>query len=177
MKTQTRQVTCIINGQPVPVVSVDVETESIDITSISDMKPDPKWEFTDAAGHYHAYTDKGETPTLEQVGEDYWCQDCNDHHTDYTTQCTLCGEEVNPRRIETGGTFKKSMPGRTTWTMRVLSEEFMRVGDRVSVHLTEEGRESFGVMHVGGGRTEFGARSVQIELAGFLHRRLTKVPT
>ena len=166
-----RHVACSIDGKPVQAVDLTVETESIDVSTMSDFRPDPTWEHVDAAGHFHAYAADGKTPTLQETSEEYWCEDCHEHHTSYKTACVICGEEIRPATIDTGA-FSKSIPGRTTWTLKVIGS-VGRPGERVSVRVQEEGRDSFGIMYAGPTRWPLGPEPATTELMGFLTLRLT----
>jgi hypothetical protein len=61
---------------------------------------DPNWRGTDSNGHeHHAVEDSKRVtyPTLTlAAGEPYWCQDCQDEHTDTWWECPICGEKVTP---------------------------------------------------------------------------------
>lgn len=84
-------------------------------------QPDPRWTYTDHAGHDHAYGTKDDPyPTLvERQSEPYWCEECHDEHTDTWLECPQCGEKITP------GTYidpsPKYIPGLTTY--RIDGEE------------------------------------------------------
>ncbi|MFF8299618.1 hypothetical protein ACF07M_30220 [Streptomyces globisporus] len=63
-------------------------------------EPDPNWRGTDSNGHEHHAVEESDRvvyPTLTLVaGEPYWCQDCQDEHTDTWWECSVCGEKVTP---------------------------------------------------------------------------------
>ncbi|MFI2620421.1 hypothetical protein [Streptomyces sp. NPDC018584] len=97
--------------------TLEVETERIEVTTAL-PQPDPRWTYTDRAGHEHAYGQRGSAahtyPTLaRRESEPYWCSDCDDEHTDVWFECPLCGEQIEP------GTFidtsPQYMPGPTTY--------------------------------------------------------------
>lgn len=60
--------------------------------------PDPKWRGTDSNGHEHHYADGPDRyPTLRKMeSEPYWCDLCDDEHTDTWLACRICGEKVTP---------------------------------------------------------------------------------
>lgn len=105
-----------------------VEVEAITYSSATDTRPSMSWVETDAAGHVHAYNEKGELPTL--VGQLVHI-DCNDVHTgvlddpdepcegyDVTEwHCAICDQEIKPQRLPDPG--PKTMPGRRTWHVTV----------------------------------------------------------
>lgn len=71
-----------------------IETEMIDVTSAG-PRPDKSWRYTDAQGHQHRWDDGW--PTLEWfVTERYWCEDCEDGHTEGEWICLLCEEVIQP---------------------------------------------------------------------------------
>jgi hypothetical protein len=65
---------------------------------------DPAWEYIDAAGHWHGFTeDGGLLPTLDRDGEATWCRrrECDGgecpgvHPPAYT--CKICAELIVPK--------------------------------------------------------------------------------
>ena len=77
-----------------------VETEMIDVTSLG-PKPDKTWRYTDRHGHEHRYVDDryvdGGYPTLIVVDDEtWWCDDCEDAHTESHRECRECGERIEP---------------------------------------------------------------------------------
>lgn len=61
-----------------------------------ETKPDLKWEFVDAEGHFHSWVDLERT--TEEVEEPWFCSDCHEEHTDSHLACRKCGETVIPGR-------------------------------------------------------------------------------
>lgn len=84
---------------------LEMHTERIEVTT-GLPQPDPKWTHTDRAGHAHAYGTKEDPyPTLAlRRSEPYWCEDCQDEHTDTWFECPQCGEKIEP------GTYIDSSP-------------------------------------------------------------------
>ncbi len=87
---------------------LEIETEHIEVSTAL-PQPDPRWTYTDHAGHRHAYGARGPVtqmyPTLAlRESEPYWCNDCDDEHTDRWYECPLCGEKIEP------GTFVDTSP-------------------------------------------------------------------
>ncbi|MGX1632739.1 hypothetical protein ACWGUL_01575 [Streptomyces albidoflavus] len=88
--------------------TLEIETERIEVSTAL-PQPDPRWTYTDHAGHHHAYGADGPAavryPSLIlRESEPYWCSDCDDEHTDEWFECPLCGEKITP------GTFVDSSP-------------------------------------------------------------------
>lgn len=80
--------------------TLQIETERIKVATEL-PQPDPRWAYTDHAGHHHAYGSGGPAteryPTLVlRESEPYWCPDCQDEHTDSWLECPLCGEMIAP---------------------------------------------------------------------------------
>lgn len=84
---------------------LEIEVERIEVTTAL-PQPDPRWTYTDHAGHGHAYGSKTQPyPTLvRRQSEPYWCPDCQDEHTDSWLECPLCGEKIQP------GTYVDTSP-------------------------------------------------------------------
>jgi hypothetical protein len=102
-----------------------IETDMIDVTSSSPYA-DEDWTFTDAAGHQHRY-DHG-YPTLRWfVTERWWCEECDDEHTEGEWTCPLCDEVIVPG---TAGPdlFRRYAPGRTSYLLndQPISEDEAR---------------------------------------------------
>lgn len=78
--------------------SIDVHREQIEVTSLSE-RPDPKWEFADAAGHEHRW-DGSDLPTLTYVIDGTDVYDDGDGYLDEVPyghyECPLCREHVTP---------------------------------------------------------------------------------
>jgi hypothetical protein len=103
------------------------EAELIDVTS-SLPYADEAWTYTDQAGHRHRYS-KG-YPTLTWViDETYWCEDCNDEHTEGHWECPLCGERITPG-LKGPDMFPKRIPGMVTYYLNdvpISKDEYQRL--------------------------------------------------
>ena len=88
-----------------------IELFTVSLTAETDMQmfddasvPDPAWTFTDGCGHFHAWDDAGELPTLSlrrvQVPCDGSCGGCcdEDGYTTTVYECVICSERVYPAR-------------------------------------------------------------------------------
>lgn len=97
--------------------TLEIETEMIDVTS-SLPYPDEQWTYTDQQGHAHRYSRQAAGdyyPTLAWVvDETYWCDDCQDEHTDGHYECAICGEHIEPG-LRGPDYARKYMPGRTSY--------------------------------------------------------------
>jgi hypothetical protein len=91
-----------------------IEVDRVEVTS-NLPRPDPAWRYTDEHGHEH-YWENG-YPTLTRVNEEpYWCEDCNDEHTDSHFECPICGETVSPGSTGPSG-FREFIPGLTSYRL------------------------------------------------------------
>jgi hypothetical protein len=147
--------TTTIDGRSVDLLDLHVETEQIDVTAATETHPDPRWEVTDRAGHYHAWTTDGTLPTLTETSEHQECAgghdadfDCCEGYEVTVHHCTICGERVEPATIASTGT-RRLIPGRESWTVKVTMPNPpvapLRTGDRVSVRTEDAGTVYFGV--------------------------------
>lgn len=87
---------------------LEIITEMIEVTPMSE--PDPRWTYTDDAGHVHmaAETDDGRVwySTLETYSEDHECDlTCGEDGCPSYLGCRICGERISPRQ----------RAGRTRW--------------------------------------------------------------
>lgn len=169
--TAGREVTCTLNGSPVQLLHIESETSGEEVRSLSSVKPDPKWQQTDTNGHYHAYSENGDIPTLRSKSETYWCADCQDHHTNYIHVCQLCGEEIQPKTIDSGPT-STWIAGPTTWTLHTKGPLNVPP-EGLSVHINRSDLELFGIVYLVSQTisSDYGARNT---FSGHLHPRLAR---
>lgn len=71
------------------------------VTSMGGPVPDPKWIFTDLAGHTHKYgTPDNAYPTLKPVWDIGYCGTCDDTHCEGEILdhyvCAECGVRIEP---------------------------------------------------------------------------------
>lgn len=102
-----------------------VERDTIAVDSVLAMKPDPKWRYTDKAGHEHRFDNQDSTPTtLVQVEEEpWWCYDCRDLHNEYHLECKLCHETIEPHYVPDPGPHYVMGPWRYYLDNQPISEE------------------------------------------------------
>lgn len=112
----------ILDGRDVSniigTVVLNIEVERVDVTAR--YEPDPEWTFTDAAGHFHAYSfnDRHTTlPTVSYVTVHEPCNGCDDDNCEGFERreyhCYICNELVEPKTRKTIG--RKYQPGLRTW--------------------------------------------------------------
>lgn len=150
----------INNGAPVPG-KLDIRTEMIEIRSLTATKPDPNWTHIDEAGHFHAYGRDGKLPTLIRSLRQVACGgECGDSGCEgYETvehECSICNAEVIPECVADDPV--KSIPGPTSW--EVLVEQYVEVGQSVSVRVTTPNGTYFGVAQSVGFEAESGRPTV-----------------
>ncbi len=142
--------TCVIDGVDYPIAEFMIEHMAQDIVSAEGTEIDPKWSCVDQAGHFHAYDDKKQTPTLKsKVVRTWYCGDCEEEHEDSALFCVLCDEKVEPgRRTNWGKTTRISLGTRyelTVWSENLPS---MAVNEQFSAHVAVAGMEWFGIVRV-----------------------------
>lgn len=104
-------------------------------------RPDPKWTYTDAAGHAHVRGEDGESlPTLNVEWEHFPCDGaCGDSGCDgwdvphYT--CPTCGEDIIPGVIE--GPYQFTVEGMWSWQVKVKDWFDGDVNDEVPMRLAQ----------------------------------------
>lgn len=110
----TGAVQIFVNGDGPLSGSLKVEPRMIEVTSRDATKPDPAWEYTDAAGHWHAWIARPvEMPCNGSCdgtcdGEGYTRID---HH------CRICNELIEPAVLP--DTDRKWIPGMEEWEVTV----------------------------------------------------------
>jgi hypothetical protein len=140
----------INNGPPlygVLDVQQDVRWESSALP-----RPNPRWQYTDANGHYHAHAedDRERYPTLEAVVEQAACDGscggvCDGEGYSVTRYfCLICREEILPGTLS--GPYRFPVPGLKSWTVEVA--DAVRE-ERVSVRIEASGVVLFGVAGYG----------------------------
>jgi hypothetical protein len=154
MSEQTQIV--IDDGPPMPG-TFGIEREMIDVsTATGGTLPDPKWEYVDVNGHWHAYTADDKLPTL---GAHVRHVDCDGIHafgdqldeecegydvTEY--RCRICLDLVEPHRIPDGTAgMRQFAPGRTSWWAEVVTPRVIDGEHTVRIILKGGGRVLFGV--------------------------------
>lgn len=143
-----------IDGRPPSAGILDVHQEWIDVSTLSAWKPDPKWTYVDRLGHFHAWGDDGNLPTLDrrtrhvdpvvsdEIDDDPDPDDCDDDGYDESFHaCRICDEEIEPKYVP--APRDRSMPGLKTWTIEV--DQTLTCGTQVSVVATTPGSTAFGV--------------------------------
>lgn len=119
--------TTVTYSQPITIDGVATtgtltrEVEQVDVSLSVESRPDPSWEYTDAAGHFHAWGSDGKLPTLKSVLLHEPCSqnDCCDGYDSTTLRCIVCDEEVFPGHIVNRNPPRRSILGRESWTASV----------------------------------------------------------
>lgn len=141
--------------------SLQIDTEVIDVTSSRDSyKPDPKWEYVDKAGHWHAFTSDGKHPTMERYEKPVPCDgSCGgvcggEGYSETRYRCRACGKRVKPNFVVDKPAFTpQRIPGRSDWRVNVAGRfeamPAVRHPDQVTVRVTQDGRTFFGLAALG----------------------------
>lgn len=111
-------------------------------------KPDPKWQYVDAAGHFHAYDHDGRsTPTLVDRHEHRECDGscggvCDGEGYDIVHSfCAICDEEIQPGM--TPGPHSFMIEGLMDW--EIVVETPLTKPGKVSIVVTAGQWELFGI--------------------------------
>lgn len=166
MNVNTLTATAVINNGHAWPCEVEIEQDVDYVRSISATKPDPRWEFIDDAGHFHAFAEDGELPTLNSERVEMPCDgSCGgvcegEGYTVLRWTCRICGQEVEPGYVpdyeaQTVGTpifmAKKA-------TVKITSTEAVTESrNEVSVRVRVGDDELFGTGYVVGRGGEGGS--------------------
>lgn len=127
MTVIARGLTVSIDGGEPLSCTVEVEQEWIDISTGIATKPDPTWEYTDPAGHYHTHDKAGDLPTLKPTEVHVPCtggcgldddQPC-DGYTVTEYHCAICGAQVEPRYVPDEAARNRQIPGLKHWKITI----------------------------------------------------------
>jgi hypothetical protein len=136
------------NGPPLPC-RLTIEQE-VRIQTTNRPRPDSAWEFVDGKGHWHAYGEQHDLPTLEVRTEHQECDGscaygrCEGFDVD-RSYCRICGEEVVPGIKE--GPHTVTRPGVKSWHVEVDGHPGAP-DDRVSVRISTATGVQFGIAQV-----------------------------
>jgi hypothetical protein len=138
-----------IDDLPATEGELHVEFDRVEVSSRS-MRPDPGWEFVDAAGHYHAWAGKEKDYTLptlvqkvERVPFEY--PDEDDESEDYEIRhyhCMICDEQIEPGLVAPP-LYREFAQGRMSW--RVVVPVHVPIRQRASVRVSVGEKLYFGV--------------------------------
>lgn len=154
MSTLNAQATACINDGPPYSCDVTIEQDVEMVRSASARKPAPSWMFTDERGHFHAFAEGGELPTLhvERVGMpcDGSCDDTcgGEGYTVDRYTCRICGQEIKPQYVADVEAMTMGTPvyGRKSATVFVNSTgPIGNTGDEVTIRVKSGSRELLGV--------------------------------
>ncbi|MBO4272370.1 hypothetical protein [Microbispora triticiradicis] len=173
----------INNGQEWPC-DVTIEQDVEYVRSELAMKPDPGWEFIDDAGHFHAFAEDGELPTLNSERVDVPCDgSCGgvcqgEGYTELRWTCRICEQEVKPGYVPD---YKARTLGEPialplqAWLTITSTEPVTNSRGEVSVRVRYGDQELFGtgfVVNRGGSGGPDGMRLQTTISARSLNRRL-----
>jgi len=139
-----REVTVSVdNGPEVPGVLM-IDRQAVDVTTIRKVKPDPRWTYVDAAGHWHAYDKGGGLPTLRSETQHVECDNADhgvcDGYERTVHRCVVCGEAVTPGKVTAYSDGYELIPGSEIWRVDVGRRV---VGDPVSGRARGAGGRGF----------------------------------
>ena len=138
MTPQISGVDISIDGAPPVKGTLSTGVDQIDVTTMTESRPDPEWSMVDALGHFHAWDADGKLPTLKAVSVHQPCAGGCGHDDDgcdgYDTtehRCLICDQTVAPQSIVTSNLYRRTIPGRKWWQAEVRA--VVSVGCLVSV--------------------------------------------
>jgi hypothetical protein len=157
MDTLTAQATASINSGPAYPCEVTIEQDVEMVRSEYASKPDPKWTFTDERGHFHAFAQGGELPTLSRenvpVPCDGSCGGICEGYVAHRYTCLICGQEIEPHWIPDSIARTVGIPieRRKTATVVVYADRIIaRTSDKVSIRVVADGLELIGIGAIDG---------------------------
>lgn len=159
-------------------IRLSVEIEQIDVRTISKAtEADPAWSFTDAAGHFHAWSKDNTLPTLRSWAESSYCEQCRDEHEcELQWVCMICAAVVKPGTRVRAEQPPSTVPGRKSWRIEGLPfDQPIAQGMQVSVRVVA--LPAFGVV---GSNEYFGVAARYADVlhgVGELAERLRPVAT
>lgn len=134
------------NGQPMRG-RLNIEHQIIDVTSSTATKPAMSWTVIDDQGHFHAYDNQGELPTLTARSRHIECDGacggvCGGEGYDIIEYfCAICDQQIEPERVPDTG--QKSIPGRMSWEVQIQPEQ--EITGKVTVRIANGDKTLFGV--------------------------------
>jgi hypothetical protein len=137
------------NGQPMHG-RLNIEHQIIDVTSSTATKPAMSWTVIDDQGHFHAYDNQGELPTLVEHIRHVDCDEWHDFLREDTECegysiaeyfCAICDQQIEPERVPDTG--QKSIPGRMSWEVQIQPEQ--EITGKVTVRIANGDKTLFGV--------------------------------
>jgi hypothetical protein len=168
----------VINGfRMITQCSLTVEVETMDVTPMTETKPDYRWTLTDARGHFHAFSTDTENPlpTLERKTRERAIFDDDLEEPDIWEEsyyeCRLCAQEIEPKWITNPVTWERRVPVRKLWKLEVVSR-----GELGSRHLTKWRNSLVSLVIETPNRSYFGIGYLEItsiESSGTTHALLT----
>lgn len=109
--------------------SLDFSRASIDVIPLTRTEPDHTWTATDRCGHFHAFSENGDLPTLIAGKRKY--------------RCRMCQERIAPAFITSSSVNREYIGGPTSWTVTALDTPILTYLD-VSVRIVSFGITRFG---------------------------------
>jgi hypothetical protein len=140
--------------------ALSIDQEWIDVSMASPpKKPDPKWEYLDKAGHWHAFTRDGKLPTLKEYRKQIPCDgSCGgvcegEGYGETRWRCRACEKRVRPSFVDDYAGMNTAIPGMTSWTVKVRAADPVLAkfdsSTTVSVRVVGEDRTYFGLARYG----------------------------
>lgn len=147
-----------VDGVEAIHAELNVRADAVTERFLKTVDPDLQWSFTDAGGHFHAWTKEGKLLTVQERREHIPCDNpdctlsgpCEGNYVVHQ-HCLLCDEEIEPGRIVRHD-VTVTLGMRYSWEATVrqrAAPERNPLSERVSAHFRlPDGREFFGLAHV-----------------------------
>lgn len=181
----------LANGDQLPIAGdLQVNSNTEYMRSMTSTLPDITWSVTDAHGHEHRYVrdDEGvpRLPSMKtQQGEEYWCEDCHDFHSDSEWVCRECGDVVEPGFKPDYKAATSGIPvwTDTEWTVSVDADVPFGVllEDAKVVVPTERGEQHYEVPPLSvisrNGTSDSTGMRITTQLSGGMRKAVERKPT
>jgi len=144
-----------IDGGPPVRGRLEVDQHVEWVRSERATRPDPAWEFTDDASHWHAFAKDGELPTLRGTSVQVPCDgSCGgvcggEGYTVVRYTCRACDQEVQPNYLPDWEARTRGTPvlGLKEWSVQIEDawSDAYQLGKAVSVRHDAAGTTLFGI--------------------------------
>lgn len=165
-----------VDGVPATgVLSIEQEVRTERFERLDD--PDLDWEYTDPAGHFHAWAKDKTLPTLVTSRRDVPCNGgCGlgpscEGYSDVLWHCRICEAVVEPGTV-TEFNATRRFPGLKHWSLAAHGGvELWNCDREVGVRFQHDDREWFGIGYVTGTEVSWGRVTLQVQGNGDLGER------
>jgi hypothetical protein len=146
----TATATTTVDGEGPYECEVEVTEQVEMVRSMLASKPDVHWKHTDSHGHFHAFAQGGELPTLRKEFEHVPCDGsceppCEGYDRPYY-ECLICGERVEPGYVPDYEAQTVGIPTKGAKSATVTIHTRQPLPEKtVSLHITHQDGEMIGI--------------------------------